>query len=186
MTDGEFWLAVVTVFAVLVGPIAAVIVTRIIDDRRADQTRKYDIFRTLMRTRMMPIHFEHVGALNLVEVEFIKHPAVIKAWKDYLTNLGETFPPPEEKEKSDAALKKRNSLLTKLISEIAKVLRVNVEQLDILEGNYIPRGWNDDDWEQKLVRRGLINVLHGRAPIVIQPQQANSPYPPPPEIPKAE
>lgn len=71
--------------------------------------------------------------------------------------------------------------------EIAKVLKFKVEQLDILEGNYSPQGWNDDDWEQKLVRKALIDVLGGRRPILFQPfnpSNNNGPYPPAPEIPK--
>lgn len=78
-------------------------------------------------------------------------------------------------------------MLTKLIYEISKVLKFKVEQLDILEGNYIPQGWNDDDWEQKLVRKALIDVLSGRRPILFQafnPSNNNDPYPPAPEVPK--
>jgi hypothetical protein len=183
VTDGEFWLAIATVVAVLAGPIFAVLITRIIDDRRASKARKLDIFRTLMRTRRMPVHFEHVGALNLVEVEFIGNPQVVRAWKDYLASLGEQLPPIEEKDRYDVAVKKRDSLLTKLIYAISQVLKIKVEQLDILEGNYVPQGWNDDDWEQRLARRGLINILYGRAPILIQPNQppqGQGPYPPAP------
>ncbi|HCR85159.1 MAG TPA: hypothetical protein DIV86_00620 [Alphaproteobacteria bacterium] len=169
--------------AILLGPVIAVIMTRIIDDSRAEQSRRLDIFRTLMRTRKMPIHVDHVGALNLIEVEFIENKKVITAWKEYLKNLGEDLPAIEQKDKYDAALKKRDSLLTKLISEIAKILNIRIEQLDILEGNYIPQGWHDDDLEQRIVRRSLLNILTGRAPILIRPDQAtkiNNPYPPVP------
>lgn len=184
MTAGEFWIGFATIIAVMVGPVLAVWITRIIDERRASKQRKFDIFRTLMRTRKLPIHVDHVGALNLVEVEFVNNGNVINAWKKYLANLSETLPPVEEKDRFDDACKKRDSLLTKLISEIAKVLKIRIEQIDILEGNYIPQGWHDDDWEQRLVRRGLINVLSGKTPIMIQAPQASqrtSPYPPPPD-----
>lgn len=53
----------------------------------------------------------------------------------------------------------------------------------ITGGNYVPQGWHDDDWEQKLVRRHLIGVLSGRVPLTVRPEVAqieNSPYPPPP------
>lgn len=183
MTAGELWIGIATIVAVVMGPILAVVITRIIDDQRAAKARKLDIFRSLMKTRRMPVHFEHVGALNLVEVEFIEHREVIAAWKGYLTNLGEELPPIEQKDRYDSSIQKRNSLHTKLIHEISKVLKLGVEQLDILEGNYLPQGWHDDDWEQRLARRGLLNVLYGKAPIIIQPQQPSQtqgPYPPPP------
>ena len=51
MTDGEIAIAAATIVAVLVGPILAVLITRIIDDQRASKARRMDIFRTLMRTR---------------------------------------------------------------------------------------------------------------------------------------
>ncbi|MEM9095639.1 MAG: DUF6680 family protein [Pseudomonadota bacterium] len=176
-------MGIATIIAVLIGPVVAVIVTRIVDDRRADRALKLDLFRTLMRTRKMPIHVDHVGALNLVEIEFVKYPMVINAWKAYLANLGEKLPPSEQREKYEVAIKRRDSLLTKLISEIAVALRVQVEQLDILEGNYIPQGWTDDDWDNRQIRKGLINLLHGRSALLTQvhiPSEAIGPYPPAP------
>lgn len=182
MSAGEFWISIATIVAVFLGPIFAVIATRIVDNRREVRTRKMDIFRTLMRTRKMPIHFEHVGALNLVEIEFARDGHVITAWKAYLHALGEALPPANDSVAHDAIRKKRDALLTKLIHEIAKVMHFHVEQLDILEGNYLPQGWNDDDWSQKQVRQGLLDVLQGRRPLVVQPYApaAISPYPPPP------
>ncbi|MAZ22082.1 MAG: hypothetical protein CMN19_13185 [Roseovarius sp.] len=147
-----------------------------------------DIFRTLMRTRKMPIHFDHVGALNLIEIEFAKDADVIAAWKNYLKNLSERLPADANKDDEIAFSKARENLLTKLIYEISKVLKFKVEQLDILEGNYIPQGWNDDDWEQKIVRKALIDVLGGRRPLLIQPHtpsQKNGPYPAAPEVPRS-
>ena len=184
MTGSGLWMGLATIVAVVLGPVIAVLITRYMDNLRADKARKLDIFRTLMRTRRMQLHWEHVGALNLVEVEFIDHPKVVDAWKAYLANLGEELPPIEQKDRYDRTLMMREKLLTTLIDEIAKVLKIEIKQLDILEGNYMPQGWADEEWEQKLVRRGLINVLYGRASIPIQPlqsQQEQNPYPPPPD-----
>lgn len=172
-----------TLVAVLVGPVLAVLVTRLIDERRASRQRKLDIFKTLMRTRKLPVHIDHVGALNLVEIEFIDQPNVIKSWKAYLSNLSEEFPSIENKDRFDAAGKKRDSLLTKLLSEIAKSLRMEVEQIDILEGNYVPQGWFDDEWQQRQLHKHLTAVLKGEAAIVVKPgiqQNLGSPYPPAP------
>lgn len=187
MAEGIDWFAITTATAAIVGPVVAVWITRMSDDRKEVQGRRMDIFRTLMRTRKMPVHFDHVGALNLIEIEFAKDESVIRAWKEYLQNLSEPFPLNAEDAIQSNFLKKRETKLTKLISEIAKVLKFKVEQMDIFEGNYIPQGWHDDDWEQKLARKGLIEVLSGRRPIIIQPyapSQGTGPYPPPPKIEK--
>lgn len=187
MTDDGLWMGLATIAAVVVGPVIAVLITRYLDKLRADKARKLDIFRTLMRTRRLPLDSDHVGSLNLVEVEFIDHPDVVRAWKAYLTNLREELPPIEQKNRYAETIRQRETLLTKLIDEIAKVLEIKVKQLDILEGNYMPKGWADDEWEQQLVRRGLINVLYGKAssPIQLhQPRQDQlhqNPYPPPPD-----
>lgn len=92
MTEGIDWFAIVTALAAIAGPVIAVWITRMSDDRKEVQGRRMDIFRTLMRTRKMPVHFDHVGALNLIEIEFAEDQSVIKAWKEYLANLSEPFP----------------------------------------------------------------------------------------------
>lgn len=177
MTEFAFY-SLMTIGAVVVGPILAVLVTRFVDDLRADRLRRMDIFRTLMRTRNMKISADHVSALNLVELEFVKHPKVVTAWKAYLQNLSEPFPSIEDRARYEAAGKQRESLLTKLISEIATALRFKVEQLDILAGNYLPQDWVDVDAEQRQVRRALLYVLSGHTPLSIRP--ATNPYPPAP------
>ena len=101
MTD---WGLLITTAAIILGPIIAVLVTRFIDYIRAEKERKYDIFRTLMRTRETPLNWDHVGALNLIEVEFRKHPAVIDAWNAYLEHLGTELPPVEQKQLHDEGL----------------------------------------------------------------------------------
>ncbi|WP_299966016.1 DUF6680 family protein [uncultured Roseobacter sp.] len=188
MTDGVTILGVATAGAAVIGPAVAVWITRMSHDRKEVRARRMDIFRTLMRTRKMPIHFDHVGALNLIEIEFVNDHEVISTWKNYLRNLGERLPPDADKDDEITFSKTRENLLTKLTYEISKVLKFKVEQLDILEGNYIPQGWNDDDWEQKLVRKALIDVLSGRRPILFQPLNPsvnNGPYPPAPRRPRS-
>ena len=48
MTD---WGLLITTVAIILGPIIAVLMTRFIDKMRAEKERKFEIFRTLMRTR---------------------------------------------------------------------------------------------------------------------------------------
>ena len=176
-------LSIATIIAVLIGPVFAVIVTRFIDEERAHRSRKLEIFRALMKTRNMKVHIEHVWSLNLVEIEFIDDDQVIMAWKEYLRRLGEKLPHFEDRNEFENAVKRRDAHLSRLLSEIAKVLKMKVEQLDIFEGNYLPQGWVDDDLEQRLARRSLVNVLTAKSPILVRPDTAvpvNSPYPPAP------
>ena len=130
------WMGVCTILAIVVGPVIAVCITRKLDRDRAAAERKMEIFRTLMRTRGMPIHWDHVGALNLVEVEFIDHQDVIKTWKEYLAHLNER--PPKEQAEFAAFGREKATLLTALIDAIAKALGVKIAQLDILQGTTCP------------------------------------------------
>ena len=182
MTDG-LWMGLATIGALIAGPGIAVWITRKIDRDHAAEARKMEIFRTLMRTRGMPIHWDHVGALNLVEVEFIDHQDVINPWKEYLAHLNER--PPKEKAQLDAFGKKRDTLLTALIDAIAKALDIKIAQLDILQGNYVPSGWFTDEEEQRWLRRALMHVLSsgkGSIPIQLRPSQpGQNPFPSAPD-----
>jgi len=42
---------ILTVIALVAGPIMAVLITRYLDDQRTYKARRMDVFRTLMRTR---------------------------------------------------------------------------------------------------------------------------------------
>ncbi len=166
-----------TLAAILIGPIIAVWMTRYLDDRRERHHNRMDIFRTLMRTRRTPVFPEHVGALNLIEIEFAKDKAVIAAWKALYQHLGTEhtrrpdeqtigLPPNQTATRNekffDRLAQERQSLLAKLLHAMAKVMNFKVEQLEIFEGGYYPQGWDDEFREQRLMRRYVIELAAGR------------------------
>ena len=160
----------VTILAIVLGPFLAILASQHLERARSCKQRKVEIFHTLMRTRSIQISPEHVGALNLVELEFLGEENVMKAWKAYMENLNEQFPPIEEKDKYDQALQNRGRLLT-----------IKIQQLEILRGSYVPQGWADQDWENTIMRRSLIDVLNGKTPIIVQGIESSSLYPPGPK-----
>ena len=99
---------------------------------------------------------DHVGALNLVEIEFKDEPAVITEWKAYFEHLGIEHPKRTEEQVKDdmkqeeknqrldkydlRIAKEREKLLAKLLHAIAKVLDFKIEQLEIFKGGYVPQG----------------------------------------------
>src|ERR1700693_3746623 len=76
-----------TLAAILIGPIAAVFMTRFVDWRRERRSQRLGIFKNLMRTRGSRLHHEHVGALNLVEIEFYKEEKVLSVLEKYFEQL---------------------------------------------------------------------------------------------------
>ncbi len=178
--DLNDWL---TLIAILLGPVLGVFIARFIDDYKDVKNRRMEIFRILMRTRGSRLSYDHVGALNLVEVEFFEQEKIITAWKDYLTEL--SIPFSEEENERFLKSQKLNELLTKLIHEIAKVLNLKIEQLDILRTNYSPQGWQNDEDQQRYLRILLINLLGGHGALPVQVRETieddgNSPFPPSP------
>ena len=168
----------ITLLAIFLGPITAVFVTRWVDHRRERHSRRMEVFRTLMRTRRTPVFPDHVGALNLIEIEFSKDKEVLAAWKALFSHFGTTHPLRPDEQTADGMsrdeinarrrafdgrlLEERQRLLAKLLHAMAKVLDFRIEQLEIFEGGYTPQGWVDVDAEQREVRRYLIDLGTGR------------------------
>jgi len=173
-------MGVATIFAVFAGPLTAVLTTRWLDDKRLKQSRRTDVFRTLMRTRRMRLTPDHVQALNLVEIEFHGQQPVIDAWKAYWAHLAQR--PPSAKEEQERFFHDQDALHTKLLHAIARTLKYNMEQLDIFEGGYVPQGWLDDEQTLRALRNLLLDVLSGNRGIPVVPLNTatkNNPFPPP-------
>ena len=82
---------------------------------------------------------------------------------------------------------RQRTLITKLLSEMAKVLGYDLQQLDVLEGGYYPQeGIADIELEQQAARRAVIEVFTGNRPLIISPAAPAPPMPfPPPPPPDA-
>jgi len=174
-------MAIATIVAVLLGPILAVLVTRFVDERRLKHTRRMEVFRTLMRTRRMRLTPEHVGAINLVEIEFDGESPVLDAWKAYWGHLHQTVPTDQAQQRQ--FFQDQDGLLTRLLHAIAKSLGFKIEQLDIFQGGYVPQGWLNDEQTARELRALTLDILNGRRGIPVVPLNlptGQSPYPPPP------
>ena len=67
MTTGEW----ITISAIIIGPILAVQVQKLIERYKEKNDRKLNIFKTLMATRGARVSFEHVRALNMIDTEYL-------------------------------------------------------------------------------------------------------------------
>ncbi|WP_158924961.1 DUF6680 family protein [Acidisphaera sp. S103] len=169
-------LSLAIVIATLAGPVLAVYVTRRIDADRQKRDRQMTVFRALMATRRIPLSPDKVNALNMVEIEFYGVPAVEEAYRTVMAHINHLRPLPP---KWNEELRK---LTTKLLSEMAKVLNYELQQLDMLDGGYYPQGLVDIEGEQQAVRQALVEVLSGRRPLLTSPSAPTppAPFPPPP------
>ena len=174
----QMWILIATVVAIVVGPVIAVIITRVIDRNNEKRDRKLRIFRELMQTRMLQIDPSHVGALNIVELEFYGEKEIIKAYREYIQHLNSAIPSPDEH--SQFFEERRDRFLT-LIQSMGRALGYDFDKREIDRLAYMPAGWATD---QQMVRNNaqlLSDVLSGNRPIRIAPHAAGQ-FPPPPEI----
>ena len=169
------------ILAVLLGPIIAVQLTRYLDNQKEERERKLNVFKTLMATRAYTVSWDHVVALNRIDLEFdskkVKERAVIDAWKAYLDLLGEKTLTPEQWGV------KRVDLLVELLHTMAKVLDYDFDKTHIKNSSYSPIAHGAIEEEQRLLRVGLIEVLAGKRelPIAITklPPSSTAPTTPP-------
>jgi hypothetical protein len=149
-------LGLAIVFATFAGPVAAVLITRWIDRKRALRDRQLEVFRALMRTRKNAIQPDHVNALNLVEIEFHNVEPVLAAYRDLMRHINSGGVA------DDQWVNKHRSFLTKLLSAMATELGYKIEQLDVFEGGYYPSGWGQESEQQLAMRLGLLELLSGK------------------------
>ncbi|VAX07354.1 hypothetical protein MNBD_ALPHA03-1865 [hydrothermal vent metagenome] len=151
------------IIAVLSGPIIAVQVTRHLDNKREKYERKLQVFKALMTTRNYTISWDHVAALNRIDLEFnkknSKEKAVVESWKEYLDLLNDKNMPPEQW--GD----KRVDLLVKLLHKMAHVLDYDFDKTHIKNSSYSPIAHGNAEDQQNALRMGLIEVLDGKRTI---------------------
>lgn len=149
--------------AVLLGPIIAVQLARYLDNKKEERERKLQVFKTLMATRAYTVSWDHVVALNRIDLEFDKdnkkEKAVIEAWKAYLDLLGDKTMTPEQ------WAVKRVDLLVELLHKMAQVLDYDFDKTHIKNSSYSPVAHGNIEDEQKALGAGLIQVLEGKRPI---------------------
>jgi hypothetical protein len=158
----DLYLGIAVVLATLIGPVLAVLVTRVIDDRRSRAQRQMDVFRALVRSRRWALSQDHVNALNTVEVEFAGVKAVESAYGDLLQHLNLQTP------QSPEWMDKWRRLQTRLLYAIAVHLGYKMEQLDVLEGGYIPSLWGTLEEQQRALLQAMNDLLSGNRALPVQ------------------
>jgi hypothetical protein len=160
-------LSVITIIAILAGPIVALDLQRRLDKGREAKNRKLWVFKTLMSYRATFLNPNFVQALNLIDVEFDanneKEKAVRNAWKVLLDHFGDLADP---KNQSNSA-EKTATLTTNLLLAMGKSLGYDFDEVQIKKGAYYPMGLGNVEQEQHALRRALLNVMSGKARIPV-------------------
>lgn len=147
--------------SVILGPILAVHIQKLLDKRNDDKRRRELVFKDLMSTRAVTLSHKHVSALNMVGLEFNgrKYSKVVNAWKTYLDHLN-SFPNDDESLVNIWA-DKRNDLLSDLIYEMGSSLGFEFDKVHIKKAGYIPKAYADKENEENFIRRSMVELFLG-------------------------
>ena len=169
-----------TIIAIVVGPIVAVSITLWRDRRNEVKRRKRDILASLMRTRSSRLSAEHVGALNLVQLEFHGRTAIIEAYQRYIEHLGTPLPAVDQQ---NQFFQQRETRFLHLLNAIAGGLGYEFDKKDLESLSYSPRGWHDSESIQHDNMLLLWQLLRGDRALRVRSEttEERGPFPPPPE-----
>jgi hypothetical protein len=153
----ESWL---TIAAIVLGPILALLAQRELDNLREEHQRQVRIFRELMITRAQRLSQRHVEALNAVPLEFKKtrkNKNILDAWKAYFDHLGT-----DSTKDPSAWARGGATLLVELLYEMSQRLGPKMKKLSIESEVYLPQMFNTIEMEQQALRRQILEILGGK------------------------
>ncbi len=165
---------VITVVAIVLGPIFAVQAQKIIEKIREKKQRKLYIFRTLMATRAARVSQEHVQALNMIDIEFYgkqifhkrwqskKEKDVVDAWKEYLDHLN------THQESLSFWVENGHNLFTKLLQKIADDVGYEFDNVLLKKGVYWPKAHSDNEEYFLMVREGIKKIISGELSLPVR------------------
>lgn len=160
-------LSIITIVAIIAGPVAALWVQRKLDEGREARNRKLWVFKTLMSFRATSLSPHFVQALNLIDVEFDgnneKEKAVRNAWKVLLDHFGDLSGPNMPANANEKSV----TLTTNLLMAMGNCLGYDFDEVHVKKGAYYPRGLGNVEEEQHALRRGLLDVLAGKRRIPV-------------------
>lgn len=141
---------VLTIVALITGPIVAVLITLWHQDRKQKVDARQRLFITLMAHRKsFPISRDWAQALNLIDVVFSGHPKVVAAWHSFYDYI-------HVKPMDNKQFEHRH---VELLSEMAQVLGYNdLKQTDI-DKFYNPQAHGDESARNYEIQTELLRVL---------------------------
>jgi len=159
-------MAIMTIIAILLSPVIAVLISIWVQDRREKRQNKKFIFSSLMSTRHQILSDEIVRALNMIDVVFSDKKKVRELWHEYydmLHNAGLNNP---------TGWEQRNIKKLELIHEIAKVIGYGKEITHIdVNRVYMPVGLSEDTQRTREIGIELLRVLRESGGLQIVPQE---------------
>lgn len=156
------------VCATLLGPIIAVQVQKAIESAREARSQKRLVFHQLMATRAAPLSFQHVQALNMIDLAFYgKGPGrrsadaqrVLDLWKEHIDLVSDRA---YQDRDIKGWLSKLQDLHVDLLVAIGKDVGYSFDRVLLRKGAYNPEAHGLLEHEQTQLRKLTISLLEGK------------------------
>ena len=149
---------ILNLIAIVVIPIAAVLIGQYLQNRAEIRKDKMQIFKTLMTSRIYGWTQESVHCLNIIDIVFADDKTVRDAWKDLYDKYC-------VKDPDEVQLKKIQNAQYKLLETIAKSLGYKDKVTwETIQNPYIPDGmikqWQEQAKSQQAYNNILLNMQH--------------------------
>ena len=128
---------VITLLAILVGPVLAVLVQLAAERRKHTKDQQTATFRMMIGVRHLPADPAYSTAINMIPVDFNRVSRVMAAHKAYIESITYNVSP----DNAETHLKQVLSKQTKLIFEMARHLGYNLPETDIQTNAYAAGGF---------------------------------------------
>lgn len=164
----EATIAVLTIIAIIAGPLVALWIQRRTEGNRERRQNKFLVFKTLMTYRATPLNYQYVQALNIIDVVFDaesqEEKAVRTAWSVLLDHLNVNKTQPDFTEKI-------TTLTATLLAAMGKCLGYDFGEVYLKRHAYVPEGHGKLEEEQNELRKLLLELLRGnrRIPVAVFP-----------------
>lgn len=161
-------IAALTILAIVIGPLLALLLQRVAENRREKRQAKLWVFRTLMMYRATPLAYAYVQALNLIDITFHadndEEKAVREGWNSLLDHLTVNKDNPDFFESTRA-------LTAKLLAAMGKCLGYDFDEVFLKRHAYQPKGHGDRELQQQELLQLLLQVLKNdrRIPVAFFP-----------------
>lgn len=145
---------VINIAAIIIAPIASVLIGQELQDRAKRRQDKMDIFKTLMTSRVYGWTTASVYALNIIDIVFADDKRVRSQWKIYYDRLCVSDPSEED-------MKKIETEKFKLLEVIAVSLGYKDKiTWETIQNPYIPKGLTDSMIQQQQYQNGQVEIMN--------------------------
>jgi hypothetical protein len=148
------WFEWITIAAIVLGPILALLTQRVIDRIREKRERRVQLFLTLMRTRATPLAPDHVNALNSIDVVFDgdRDQKIREAWRKPLSHAVADASQPTWQERY-------NDLKVELFREIGLLVGYSFDIDYFKRQVHYPKAFGDIEADAVRLRTSLTKAL---------------------------